>query len=471
MDVLLGHSLGEAGFAALLGSAAVRLAVLAKQFRERYQLPAVRRALLSKRPWFLVATRQDDRAFAVRAEDGVCIPWNITSQLEAALCVPKMGALFAIDARAQGSTIWAWDVVTGHEWWRIQTSVKLLRPLFFIESIADGVICAGAFEGVFMWGARTGLMAWQARTALPVDRVWHFRNEMVFVRTSEVLGLASELLVWKTKSPDAALNSHCEADASCFDASDRSAWTKKTMEMIMALACSDEAAFARIGGMIFAWNAFTGAELWCKKEEILPRLPTLPTHLAHSSTHDLLFIGVQCHVLALNASSSEERFRIKLPGALLKQVFTRVPKSSVLVGVVGGCTKSVMSWDVATGARLSIWGLSPQVATVSAVTVECRVFVGMGLHGEQGAVAALDLLNGGSLWQVFWSKPVVNVSCAQAGVVCGVTVGEVFGLSADAGLLLWQTEISSTVMFLTFVDTCKKAIAGGGESHLACKPM
>lgn len=446
MDKILGHNFWGFSLASLLGPSSMRLAALARVFRGPFCLQEVRRSLLAKRSWLLVTTGEEETTLAVRAEDGICLPWPKTLQINMALCLPKLGILVAVDCGRQGSMVWAWDTADGTELWRVQTGTNLLRPLWFIASAC--AVCAAAFEGVFMWCAKTGRKVWQAlaKPDMPVDRVWFSpAQDRVFARTSEMLGLASELLVWSTEGLSTPQEFLVDASAS-------TVWTKTSMQMIMALVCHGDAVYARFGQTIFAWEAATGVETWQRKEASLPRLPTLPTHLLYWRAKDVLFVGVGTRVLAWSAKTSEELFRVETPGSLIRHFF--LEDGEQLVGLVRSWASSLVSWSASTGRQVCQKQITGHAAQVNCVICRGRfVYVGIAqgdVDCQEGIVEAWNASTGQTLWHVACDTPVVSLLRSESVVFVG-TVGAVSALVANTGALLWRSEISGTAKSLTYV--------------------
>mmetsp|Transcript_34532 Transcript_34532/g.95105 ORF Transcript_34532/g.95105 Transcript_34532/m.95105 type:complete len:457 (-) Transcript_34532:173-1543(-) len=445
MDALLGHGFGEPNVIHCLGPPAVHLAALGKSFSSLFCLQQVRQALLARHSWLLVSTGEDEKAFAVRSLDGVCLPWAKTFQIETTLYIPSLQLLLALDCCVQGSTLWAWGTNDCQLRWRRQTGMKLLRPIIYVESAC--AVCAGTFDGVFMWSVKTGSKVWQATTTMPVDRLWFSpEHQFVFARTSEVLGLASELLVWDAGAAGPPSDSF-------YDASRHWIWTKSTMEMIMALMCYGDAVYARLGVAIFAWSVRTGTERWQKQVPSLPRLPTLPTHMLYSHAHDLIFIGVGNQLFAWKAKTSEEVFRIEAPGSLVRQFL--VQESGLLVGLARGSTSTVVSWDSVAGSRLWQKSIFAQATQVSCMACRGRVVYIGANYGDadrqEGLVEAWDIRSGEVLWRVLRGEPVSSLWCGDEGVVFVGQVGGVIALSAESGSMIWCVEINGMAKALTFV--------------------
>ena len=128
--------------------------------------------------------------------------WPIDFQADAVLCVPELRSIFAMCASTD-SVLGAWHQWDGRQLWRLRAGLKLLPPLHHVAGL--GALCAGCFGGARLYEATTGRWLRQMATELPLDRVWHFEEQQLLcARSSEILGLTSQLTVWSTEVLDVA---------------------------------------------------------------------------------------------------------------------------------------------------------------------------------------------------------------------------------------------------------------------------
>eukprot|EP00929_Paragymnodinium_shiwhaense_P097161 TRINITY_DN58917_c0_g1_i2.p1 TRINITY_DN58917_c0_g1~~TRINITY_DN58917_c0_g1_i2.p1 ORF type:complete len:360 (+),score=60.34 TRINITY_DN58917_c0_g1_i2:186-1265(+) len=351
METLFNDALKQSGLVALLGAKAARLAAAARCFRWHFGKDEVRAALLKAGPWLFVAATADEEANAmgVFPSEGVAFPLQTTLQVDAVLSVPRHAVLVVAGTRGgsaiaqkgsmsfRGSSLCAWDTKTGGVAWEVDTSMKLLPPLVHLESIA--AVCAGSFEGVFLWSLKDGSLLLQLSAQDPVDRIWHCPlNGLLLARTSEVLGLHSELLVWRVS--DGWLTQPAQEDRK-----PQTSWSHRTLDMIVTLCCDRDVIFARVGVCIVAWKPEDGSERWRRKLDCLPRLPTAPTTLHHVAAHGLVVVATGNAVVALDAASSVVRY-------CASEKSDRRPKSAVAT-----CSPPAIT-NAATGRSRAIVGVA-----------------------------------------------------------------------------------------------------------------
>ena len=132
MELFVNHGLEGSVLPLLLGPASVKLAELGKSFRAAFSLVNIRRALFSRTPWLWVMTDEEGETFMIRANDGLCMSWQIMLPVDVVLRVPKTGSIVGICCSVNDSTICSWCQDDGQEQWRTQTGMKLMPHVFYV---------------------------------------------------------------------------------------------------------------------------------------------------------------------------------------------------------------------------------------------------------------------------------------------------------------------------------------------------
>lgn len=223
--------------------------------------------------------------------------------------------------------------------------------------------------------------------------------------------------------------------------------------MIMALVCCADTVHARVGGSIFAWDSRTGRSLWQKQEHSLPKLPTMPTHLLYSKKRDVIFVGVGNMVLALNAESSNEVFRIASSTSLRRLILAG--DSSLLISCYSLSSEFFFrSWDSKTGRKLCEAQISRPSLKVNCTLCDKYVLLLGTVYGNsdspEGSVEAWDTLSGEALWSKPFLNPVTTLRCSKHGVLYAGGWGEISAFSL-CGAFIWATEFSGIASSLTLV--------------------
>ncbi|CAL1162730.1 unnamed protein product [Cladocopium goreaui] len=390
----------------------------------------VRHALLAHEAWLFVAT--EELSLAVRAGDGLAIPWPSDVQTDMVLHVAKLCCVFAMSSETHDSVLCAWHC-DGREIWKEQTGLKLLQPLYFIDRV--NALCAGCFEGIFLWDATNGSLLRRMNTELPVDRIWHFElptcdghRDLLCARSSEVLGLTSQLLVWSSLEDDTV-----------------QPWQKTTNEMIMAVASDDSRLFARVGQAICAWDR-AGKESWQRQEPMLPRLPTLPTRLQLSMGN--VYVAAGHLILALTAETGELHFKVTTTGSVVK---VYPISTSYMVSLIRSSNYSLGFLNLSQG-ELKVTSLRGEIpkASIAWNAFVIVAVVDANCDSDQSSLVTYDFTSGRLLWQRCFDQTLQSLCKDQHRIFAG-GVGFISALDPREGSILWHTQLDGMVKALTLI--------------------
>eukprot|EP00438_Fugacium_kawagutii_P017504 Skav206892 [mRNA] locus=scaffold2387:118488:130753:+ [translate_table: standard] len=430
-----------------------------------------------------------------RPGDGLAMPWPSNFQVDGVLCVPKLRRVFAMSSETwwqwpprvvetQDSVLCAWHCGDGCEIWRKQTGLKLLQPLYFIEPSAAhttsaatvallqdqlDALCAGCFEGVVLWAAATGILLRRIDTELPVDRVWFGAASLLCARSSEVLGLTSKLLVW---------NNLQDADAT--GDLTRLAWSKTTTEMIMALTSAADALFARLGQALVSYS-HAGQQRWQRQEQMLPRLPTVPTRLQLSGAKLLVAAGHLILALSLGCATKHEwtvGSVVKVYPAWCNSMATWHGSSNYALGFLnlsegdlqltslrrGEIPKASIAW----GSGLAPWRLhGPCDVSLAVACSKVILAVIWDACDDESSLLTWDS-SGRLLWEQHFENTLQTLGKDDHFIFAGRGVGFITALNPHDGSVLWHTEIDGMAKALTLITEEKRAkqVTDGG-----CQPV
>eukprot|EP00434_Breviolum_minutum_P045589 symbB.v1.2.040910.t1/scaffold7643.1/size10096/1 len=443
MAMLLSHGIADA-LPSFLGPPAVRLAELARGFRPPFALHKVRRASLAEHPWLFVTT--EESSWALRTGDGLLIPWPSNVQVDTVLCVAKLQSVFAMSSETQNSVLCAWHCWDGRELWCLQTGLKLLQPLYFIDRL--DALCAGCFEGVCLWEASTGAPLRRWTTELPVDRIWHFEFEstsqerwpdVICARSTEVLGLTSKLLVWRNVEDVATTEI---------------AWQQCTQEMIMAVACDTSRLYARVGNSLCAWYHESGQERWQRHEPMLPRLPTLPTRLQVLAGK--VYVGAGHLIFSLNAETGDLFFKLETIGSVVR-LYPISASCNSMVSLIRSSEYALGFLDLSQGA-LQLTSLRRGEVPKVSITWDTLVILAVIWDACDSDVSAL-LAWDASTSSLFWERSFENTLqslCKDDQHIFAGGVGFICALDPSDGSVLWYTEMNGMTKALTLMKLQKK---------------
>jgi eukaryotic-like serine/threonine-protein kinase len=193
---------------------------------------------------------------------------------------------------------------------------------------------------------------------------------------------------------------------------------------------SNELSYGRVGGNIYALNAYSGVKIW---NYSTGNSVFAAVHSSPSVSDGTLFVGTDRFVFALNALTGTKIWAYQTDG--------QVESSPAVVdGVVyiGSRDGNIYALNTSTGSK--IWTYVTGNGIMSSPAVDGGIlYIGSG----DGNVYALNASTGSKIWNYDAVSPISSSSPVLSGdtVYIGSGGGTVYAIDAKSGHKIWSKEL------------------------------